>query len=73
MTRMYELYEIYFKAKTIVESDMCWEAKYDLIFSEEICRRFHKLTPGLNYYDPDTTYEEDVMAWYNAVHMYLWG
>lgn len=73
MTKMYELDEIYFKAKAIVESGMSWEAKYDLIFSEEISRKFSSIARGFDYYDPDTTYEEDVMAWYNSAHEYLWG
>ena len=73
MTKMYEINEIYFKAKTIVESDMSWESKYDLIFSEEISRKFSSIARGFDYYDPDTTYEEDVMAWYNSAHEYLWS
>lgn len=67
-----ELQRIYFKTESIVESDMSWEAKYDLIFSPEISQQVFKLV-RLNYYDPDTTYEEDVMAFFNAFKEYLWG
>lgn len=73
MNKMYELSEIYFKAKAIVESDFSWEVKYDLIFNEEVSRKFSSIARGFDYYDPDTSYEEDVMAWYNAAHEYLWS
>ena len=66
-----ELQRLYFKAESIVKSDMSWEAKYDMIFSPEISQRVFKLV-RLNYYDPDTTYEEDVMAFFDAFKEYLW-
>ena len=68
-----ELQRIYFKAEIIVESDMSWEEKYDLIFSSEISQKVCKLARGFDYYDPDTTYEEDVMAFFNSFKEYLWG
>lgn len=68
-----ELQRIYFKAEGIVESDMSWEAKYDLIFSPEISRKVFELVRGFDYYDPDTTYEEDVMAFFNSFKEYLWN
>ena len=36
---------------------------YDMIFSEHISR---KILIDLDYYDPDTSYEEDVTAFVNA-------
>lgn len=56
----------YEKAKKIINSDLDWEAKYDLIFSDEISRKFN-----LDYYDPDTSYREDVMAFMDALEEYM--
>lgn len=58
--------KIYERAKRIIASDLDWEEKYDMIFSEEISRRF-----SLDYYDPDTSYEEDVIAFMNALGEYM--
>ena len=51
----------------IVESDADWELKYDLIFSKDISQQVHALNVRLDCYDPDTTYEEDVMAFYRCI------
>jgi hypothetical protein len=67
-----ELYKLYFQTEIIIESDLSWEEKYDKIFSNEISRRVYSMTSH-NWYDPDTTYEEDVMAFYNSFTEYLWG
>ena len=67
-----EITEVYFKAKNIVESDLSWEEKYDMIFCEEISKKAKKLSPSFDWYDPDTTYEEDVMAFFNSFTEYLW-
>ena len=67
-----ELRRIYFKVEGIIASNMSWEAKYDLIFSPEISQKVFELV-RLDYYDPDTTYEEDVMAFFNSFKEYLWS
>lgn len=54
--------EIHEFAKRIIDSDLEWKEKYDIIFSEEVSRKF-----SLNYYDTDTSYEEDVMAFMDAL------
>lgn len=61
-----EKMEIYERAKRIVASDLQWDEKYDMIFSEDISRKF-----SLDYYDPDTSYKEDVMAFMNALDEYM--
>jgi hypothetical protein len=58
--------KIYERAKRIIASDLEWEEKYDMIFSEEVSRKF-----SLDYYDPDTSYEEDVMAFMNALDEHM--
>jgi hypothetical protein len=52
-------------ATAILESEATWEMKYNLIFSDEVSTRANALFT-LDYYDPDTTYEEDVTAWVRA-------
>jgi hypothetical protein len=58
--------KIHERAKRIIASDLEWEEKYDMIFSEEVSRKF-----SLSYYDPDTSYEEDVMAFMNALDEHM--
>ena len=50
----------------IAESDVSAETKYDLIFSEDLSRALGQIF-GLDYYDPDTSYEEDVGAYVAAL------
>lgn len=58
--------KIYNRAKRIITSDLDWKEKYNMIFSEEISHKF-----SLNYYGPDTSYEEDVLAFMNALDEYM--
>lgn len=48
-----------------------WEVAYDLVFSDTISRQVHStlraMNQSLDYYDPDTSYEEDVRAFADAV------
>jgi hypothetical protein len=62
---MDELNELLEECNRIVDSDMSWEDKYDAIFSDRISKRVFSLL-HLDYCDPDTTYEEDVMAFVDA-------
>ena len=54
------------EAVHIRDSKAPWKMKYDLIFSPGMSRRMHALVP-FEYYDPDTSYEEDVRAFCRAV------
>lgn len=57
------------KVDSIYQSEADWEYKYDRIFgmSKEISSLLKSLNLTLEYYDPDTTYEEDVRAYVNAL------
>lgn len=56
------------RAVTIRDVDIDdWRMKYDLIFSEEISGAIAATGFSLDYYDPDTSYEEDVRAYVDAV------
>jgi len=59
------------KARQIINSDISWDDKYDRIFSPEIAVAFRNQYPEFGYYDPDTTQEEDVTAWFNAAERYI--
>lgn len=60
-----ELRYILQRVDEIIASHATWEVKYHLIFSDEISGRVAQLS-RLDYCDPDTTYEEDVLAWVTA-------
>jgi hypothetical protein len=51
----------------IAESEADPETKYDLIFSEDLGPRALGQIFRLDYYDPDTSYEEDVGAYVAAL------
>lgn len=66
------LLKIFFAMEMIVESEQySWEEKYDLIFSEDISRLFLSLARDFSPYDPDTSYQDDVMAFYNQTKEYV--
>lgn len=58
------------RAEQIRASAATDEEQYDLIFCESLSRKvfklFNELGSSLDYYDPDTTYEEDMDAFINA-------
>lgn len=60
------------KANEIYNSDILWETKYKLIFSKNISSRFNELIEEINehfsYYDPDSDYEDDVIAFMSAMN-----
>ena len=59
------LRELHKTVNKIYDSEADWETKYDLIFSESISKTIFREI-HLHYYDPDTSYEEDVTAFVNA-------
>jgi hypothetical protein len=48
-----------------------WKMAYDLVFSKDCSQRAYTLLKDLNisfdYYDPDTSYEEDIEAFARAL------
>lgn len=54
------------------EAEKLWDLTYSLVFSENISRRtralFNELNINFDYYDPDTSYEEDVRAYADALN-----
>lgn len=70
-----KLEEILQVCEQIQDSNLDDEQKYDLIFSENVSRQVFSLCremgKSLDYYDPDTTYEEDVRAFVHALQDYV--
>ena len=67
MTALDDISEIY---DSYDRSDTDWEWKYDRIFNinaNVIMPLLDNLGIRLDYCDPDTSYEEDVTAYYNAI------
>lgn len=50
--------------------DASWEDKYNAIFSKELSRVFFDTFPSFDYYDPDTSYQEDVCEFVWAVNSF---
>lgn len=67
MSVLSELRDLQQEINEVYNSDLDWDVKYDLIFSERLSRKVFKLI-RLDYYDPDTTYQEDVTAFVNALN-----
>ena len=63
-----ELSKVYREANSIYESKLSDEAKYDLIFSKKISQKV-----PFSWYDPDTSYKEDVRYFMDAFQEYRGG
>lgn len=63
------------RARNIVDSKLSWKDKYDLIFSQSISqpifRFFKSMNLDFNYDDPDSSYEDDVLAFVRALESRL--
>lgn len=55
-------------AQTICESEATWKTKFSLVFSEYLSGELQDLSVDFDWYDPDTTYEEDVLAFCRAIN-----
>ena len=66
MRRHDEQFEVFREMRRAFEDpETSWRTKYDLIF--EFIGELHRLgVPHVDYYDPDTTYEEDTRSAYEA-------
>ncbi len=66
MNKMYTFLSTFALMKTIVESDASWKIKYNLVFSDDISAKLYLTGLMPDYYDPDTSYKDDVLAFYRA-------
>lgn len=59
------------KVNEIVENTaLSWEAKYDLILSDEYSGEINKII-SFQWYDPDTSYQEDVCAYVTQMNNHI--
>ena len=66
------LVSLYEEALEFWESDFSLEEKYDKIFSEDISKEVFRIAPYFSYYDPDSSYEEDILVFLRALNRYLY-
>ncbi len=66
-----ELRQLVTELKEVLEDEeLNWETKYGLVFDthqKKIRGLLYKARKNLDYYDPDTSYEEDARAYVNAL------
>lgn len=66
---MFKLYEAYATTRRCValaieyDTEKAWEDVYNIIFSERVSQVANQY---FDWYDPDTTYKDDVLAFHNA-------
>ncbi len=60
------LHLIYSEARRIFDSKLSWEAKFDLIFSDNVSKKVQ-----LDWVDPDSSYEDDVTAFMDEFDRYM--
>ena len=54
-----------------VLGELSWEDLYDIVFSKKVSKRIYKILPNFSWYDPDTTYQEDVVAFITQFKEYF--
>ena len=68
----YLLKSIYDSCHQVINmNNVSWEAKYDFVFSGIMSKTVFKIAPNFDYYDPDTSYEEDTTAFVSALEKYI--
>lgn len=55
------------QADRVVAADIPWKTKFSFVFSDAIAGAVRDIGIQVDWYDPDTSYEEDVMAYVNAL------
>lgn len=54
-----------------VLGELSWEDLYDIVFSKKVSKQIYKILPNFTWYDPDTTYQEDVVAFITQFKEYF--
>lgn len=73
------LIELYYELDSIVNSVLLddtinsWIDVYSKLFEgdDPFVRKWRKVVPSFSWYDPDSSYYDDVMAFYHAVQSYM--
>lgn len=53
------------------ESLLEWKDVYDSVFSKNEMKRLYEILPDFDWYDPDTTYQEDTVAFITQFSEYF--
>jgi hypothetical protein len=61
-----ELKKLNKRAHRILDCELDWMEKYDMIFSDDMSGKVR-----FDYYDPDMDYEDDVRAWVDGFDAYM--
>lgn len=68
--KLLDMYSLTTYIENVAKSDVSPRLKYDLIFTNNVSSKVHEMVDlrgTYGYYDPSTTYEEDVAAFASAV------
>lgn len=78
----YELYALYVELNSLINAGLCisndvdnpgndsiWRRIYDKVLS--LCGHWRELVPDFTWYDPDSSYYDDVMVFYHTVKDYV--
>lgn len=68
-----DLWDITYKESKGDMDDEAWTELYDTVFSDKISKKIHLVYPGFTWYDPDTSYQEDVTAYIRGFEDYAKG
>lgn len=61
-----EINDAYDKVMESTYSEEAWEALYHFVFSDRIVHEIWEILPSFDWFDPDTTFQEDVCAFIDA-------
>ncbi len=51
----------------VIQRNIAWKAKYNIVFSENMWSMIEGVDIDVHWFDPDTSYKEDVMSYAGAV------
>lgn len=72
LNRRQELQRLCDELMEVLSSNLSWKEKYEVVFSTNRNQIEPLLKPyEFEYYDPDTTYEEDAKAYVYALQEFL--
>ena len=58
------------EVETIFNSTASWEIKYDAIFAMKVHHLIREYGFTFDWYDPDTSYEEDVTSYFRSLEQF---
>ena len=67
LNQIKDFIEVADQAQRIAESKASWETKFEIIFSDVIMGWIQKSSIEIDWCDPDTTCEEDVLAFVESL------